>query len=31
MIKQLMIQLNNTMKSEKYQQGKVMITQLVVY
>ena len=31
MIKQLMIQLNNTMKSEKYQQDKVMITQLVVY
>ena len=27
MIKQLMIQLNNTMKSEKYQQDKVMITQ----
>ena len=31
MIKQLMIQLSNMMKSEKYQQDKVMITQLVVY
>ena len=31
MTNQLMIQLNNTMKSEKYQQDKVMITQLVVY
>ena len=31
MIKQLMIQLSNTTKSEKYQQDKVMITQLVVY
>ena len=30
MIKQLMIQLNNTMKSEKYQQNKVMITQLAI-
>ena len=30
-INQLMIQLNNMMKSEKYQQDKVMITQLVVY
>ena len=30
MIKQLMIQLSNTTKSEKYQQEKVMITQLVV-
>ena len=29
MISQLMTQLNNV-KSEKYQQGKVMITQLVV-
>ena len=31
MINQLMIQLNNMMKSEKYQHHKVMITQLVVY
>ena len=31
MINQLMIELNNTMKLEKYQQDKVMITQLVVY
>ena len=31
MISQLMTQLSNTTKSEKYQQGKVMITQLVVY
>ena len=31
MISQLMTQLNNTMKSEKYKQDKVMITQLVVY
>ena len=31
MISQLMTQLNNMMKSEKYQQDKVMITQLVVY
>ena len=31
MINQLMIQLNNMMKLEKYLQGKVMITQLVVY
>ena len=31
MIKQLMIQLSNMMKSEKNQQDKVMITQLVVY
>ena len=31
MIKQLMIELNNTMKYEKYQQDKVMITQLAVY
>ena len=30
MIKQLMIQLNNTMKSEKHQQNKVMITQLAI-
>ena len=30
MINQLMTQLNNMMKSEKYQQDKVMITQLVV-
>ena len=30
MINQLMIQLNNMMKSEKYQQDKVLITQLVV-
>ena len=28
MVKQLMNQLNNTMKSEKYQHDKVMITQL---
>ena len=31
MISQLMFQLKNTMKSQKYQQDKVMITQLVVY
>ena len=31
MIKQLMSQSNNTAKSEKNQQEKVMITQLVVY
>ena len=31
MINQLMIHLSNTMKSEKYQQDMVMITQLVVY
>ena len=31
MINQLMIQLNNMMKSEKYQKDKVMVTQLVVY
>ena len=31
MINQLMTQLNNMMKLEKYQQDKVMITQLVVY
>ena len=31
MINQLMTQLNNMMKSGKYQQDKVMITQLVVY
>ena len=31
MISQLMTQLSNMMKSEKYQQDKVMITQLVVY
>ena len=31
MINQLMIQLNNMMKFEKYLQDKVMITQLVVY
>ena len=31
MINQLMIQLNNMMKSKKYRQDKVMITQLVVY
>ena len=31
MISQLMTQLNNTAKSEKYQQDKVMIIQLVVY
>ena len=30
MINQLMSQLNNMMKLEKYQQDKVMITQLVV-
>ena len=30
MISQLMTRLSNTMKSEKYQQDKVMITQLVV-
>ena len=31
MISQLMTQLSNMMKSEKYQQDKVMIIQLVVY
>ena len=31
MINQLMTQLNNMMKPEKYQQDKVMITQQVVY
>ena len=31
MTSQLMIQLSNTTKSEKYQHGKVMITKLVVY
>ena len=31
MISQLMTKLSNTTKSEKYQQDKVMITQLVVY
>ena len=31
MINQLMTQLNNMMKSEKYQQDKVMIIVLVVY
>ena len=31
MINQLMTQLSNMMKSEKYQRDKVMITQLVVY
>ena len=31
LISQLMTQLNNKTKSEKYQQDKVMITQLVVY
>ena len=31
MINQLMIQLNNMMKLEKYLQDKVMITQLVIY
>ena len=31
MISQLMTQLNNTMKSEKHQQEKVMILRLVVY
>ena len=31
MISQLMIQLNNMMKLEKYQQDKVMIILLVVY
>ena len=31
MINQLMTQLSNKIKSEKYQQDKVMITQLVVY
>ena len=31
MVSQLMTQLNNMMKSEKYQQDKVMIIQLVVY
>ena len=30
-ISQLTTQLSNTAKSEKYQQDKVMITQLVVY
>ena len=31
MTNQLMTQLNNMMKSEKYQQDKVMIIQQVVY
>ena len=31
MINQLMIQLNNMMKLEKYLHDKVIITQLVVY
>ena len=31
MIHQLMTRLNNTMNSEMYHKGKVMITQLVVY
>ena len=31
MISQLMIQSNNMMKLEKYQQDKVMIIQLVIY
>ena len=31
MISQLMTELSNKMKSEKYKQDKVMITQLVVY
>ena len=31
MISQLMTQLSNTTKSEKYQQDKVMIMQIVVY
>ena len=31
MISQLMTQLSNTMKSEKYQQEKIMITRMVVY
>ena len=31
MISHLMTQLSNMMKSEKYQQDKVMIMQLVVY
>ena len=31
MINQLMTQLNSMVKSEKYQQNKVMITLLVVY
>ena len=31
MINQLMTQLNNMMKLEKYQQDKMMIIQLVVY
>ena len=31
MISQLLTRLSNTTKSEKYQQDKVMITQLVVY
>ena len=31
MISQLMTQLNNAAKSEKYQQDKVMITKLVVH
>ena len=31
MINHLMTQLSNMMKSEKYQQGKVMITLLAVY
>ena len=30
MISQLITQLNNTTKSEKYQQDKVMITQLII-
>ena len=30
-INEFMTQFNNTMKSEKYQQDKMMITQLVVY
>ena len=31
MISELMTQLSNTTKSERYQQDKVMIKQLVVY
>ena len=31
MISQLMTQLNNTTKSEKYQEDEVVIVQLVVY
>ena len=31
MISQLMTELSNTMKSKKYQQDMVMITQMVVY